>query len=249
MFLFRSAVLLFSLLSPATSLAQSIPAATAPVVDSAGVISESVEASLNQILRELRTRQGIQMGILTVKSLEGMSVEGYSIKVAEQWKLGDAETDKGLLLLVAPKDRKVRIEVGQGLEGDLPDAYANRVIEYDILPHFKNGDFSSGVLAGVLGSVKYVAPQFYKELAQGQVGQSVRERPTKKSKKFSWVHALFLLLFLFLRFGPLGLLGGSVIGGRRGYGGGFGGGSFGSGGGGWSGGGGGFSGGGSSGSW
>ena len=96
MFLFRSAVLLFSLLSPATSLAQSIPAATAPVVDSAGVISESVEASLNQILRELRTRQGIQMGILTVKSLEGMSVEGYSIKVAEQWKLGDAETDKGL---------------------------------------------------------------------------------------------------------------------------------------------------------
>ncbi len=236
---------MLSLVLPQSSHAQDIPSPTAPVVDSAQIIPADVEATLNQILRGLKNR-GIQMGVLTVKSLEGLSIEGYSIKVADKWQLGDATTDKGLILLVAPKERKVRFEVGQGLEGDFPDAYSKRVIDYDILPHFKNGDYSSGILSGVLSSIKYVAPEYLKEI--GALTKDTRPPVQKKKKGLSIFQILIILLILSLRFGLFGF-GGLGRGSRVGRGG-FGGGGFGGGGGGsWGGGGGGFSGGGSSGSW
>lgn len=238
-------VLVLGLWAP-IALSLNIPRPTAPVVDSAGLVSAGTEASLNGVLQNLHKQRGIQMGVLTVKSLEGLSVESYSIKVAEAWKLGDAATDKGIILVVAPKERKVRIEVGQGMEGNVPDAYSKRVIDYDILPHFKSGNFESGIVSGVLGVIRYADPEYFKQLSSGTLAKQNSKPVSKKKNKLSiWINIIIFALFFFLKIGYLPFFG--MIGGRRG---GFGGGGFGGGGGSsWGGGGGGFSGGGSSGSW
>ena len=99
-----------------------------PVVDLAGIIDAAVETKLNQYLRELEQKTTAQMAILTIKSLEGQSIEEFSITVAhDKWKLGQKGKDNGVLLVVALQDRKYRIEIGYGLEGVLPDSQASRI--------------------------------------------------------------------------------------------------------------------------
>lgn len=104
-----------------------VPALKAPVMDQAKILGTSTERALSTLLRQANQTEQIQMAILTIEDLADESLEGYSIKVVDQWKLGQKETDKGLLLLIVKQQRKMRLEVGQGLEGDLPDAYAARL--------------------------------------------------------------------------------------------------------------------------
>lgn len=227
---------------PNLSLAQSselkIPSSIAPVMDQVGVMDSRSLAQLNNLLRDWKTR-GIQMSVLITPDLAGLSIEEYSIKVVEQWKLGNADTDKGLLLLVAPNDRKVRIEVGQGLEGDLPDAYAKRVIDQRILPEFKIGDYSMGIEQGVLGIIQYVDPEFL-----NTKGISSRRAQKKQSLPAFYYLIFFVISLLSMFFRGFGRRRGiSYWGGGGGFGGRSSGGSS------WGGGGGGFSGGGASGSW
>ena len=141
--------------------ATAIPRFTAPVVDTAGVLSGETQAFLNRELNELRRAGGNQIAVLTVPKLEDESIEQYGIRVADAWKPGDAKTDSGVILLIALADRKVRIEVGRGLEGQLTDVYSSRIIREKIEPLFKQGDYDQGVVTGLAYIVHYTDPDYH----------------------------------------------------------------------------------------
>jgi len=229
-------------------LALEVPKHTSPVVDLAGVLSRGDQAKIASSLLQFQKKYGPQLQVLVVPSLEDETIEGYSIKVVDKWKLGAKGKDDGVLLLVATESRKVRIEVGRGLEGDLPDVIAGRIIRTGIIPFFKQGQTGAGILVG-LGMIAE------------SVGGKLEDVPAprlRKTKRSSGGLGYLLFIGMFLigplfgrrRRGGVGsallsglLMGAAMSGGRRGGGGGFGGGGFGGGGGG------GFSGGGASGSW
>lgn len=119
------------------------------VNDEAGIIPPDVRESLEQKLKGLEERTTSQMAVLTVESLEGLSIEDYSIQVAEAWKLGVKGKDNGVLFTVARGDRKMRIEVGYGLESVLTDARCGRILDNLVRPAFRAGDFGRGIEAGV----------------------------------------------------------------------------------------------------
>lgn len=126
-----------------------VPALSARVTDVAGVLPADRRASLEQELARYEQSTGHQLAVLIIPSLEGESLEEYSLRAAEQWRLGDKARDDGALLLVAVKDRRMRIEVGYGLEGALTDAQAGRIIRNIIAPRFAAGDYAGGIDAGV----------------------------------------------------------------------------------------------------
>jgi uncharacterized protein len=234
-----------------------VPALTGPVVDDAGIMRAQTVRALERGIVALKESGGSQLTVLTVKSLEGLTVEQAGIKVLDAWKLGGEKTDNGAILLVAPQERKVRIEVGQGLEGNLTDADSKRIIEEAILPLFRTGDFDSGILVGIYQISRKTDPNFdmkpYFE-SQGRQRQ-VRDRDHGGARLWIFL-AIIAFLFLSRLFGggrgggggaATGFILGSILGGM-GRGGGYGGG-YGGGGGGWSGGGGSGSGGGASGGW
>jgi len=215
-----------------------IPAAKGYVQDRAALLQPATVQKLEQFLTNLDKADSTQIAILIIPSLEGENLEDYALRVAETWGIGRKGHDNGALLLIAKEERRMRIEVGYGLEGRITDLLAGRIIDQEITPRFRSGDFDGGVLAGTQAMVDAVRGAY-----QGD-GST-----TKRKRKNPW-GALALLLFLgpgLLRFG----LGGSRRGRYRSggiYFGGFGGG--GSSGGGFGGfGGGGFGGGGSSGGW
>ena len=105
-------------------------------------------ASLTQTLKDLETRKGSQIAVLIVPTTDGEAIEQFSLRVAEAWKIGRKKIDDGALLVIAKNDRRLRIEVGYGLEGALTDATTKRIIDEDITPKFKTGDFAGGVSAG-----------------------------------------------------------------------------------------------------
>ena len=228
------------------------------VVDLAGVIDPAVKHNLNGLLQELEQKTTAQFIILTIKSLGGESLEAVSLSIAhDKWKLGQKGKDNGLLLLISLQDKKYRFEVGYGLEGVLPDSFVGTVGREYLVPHFKKGDYSTGIYAGAVIASKEIAEDAGVTLS-GLPKMKKSLRVGRKKKSGGFLGSLFSLLlivglfFLFTR-NPrllLLLLMLSGMGGRRswgsGHGGGFGGGGFGSFGGG---GGGGFGGGGASGSW
>ncbi|MFZ5774610.1 MAG: TPM domain-containing protein [Thermodesulfobacteriota bacterium] len=130
-----------------------IPPLTSRVTDLTATLSEPERAALESELRLIEEQNGSQVAVLLVPSTQPEGVEQYALRVVEAWKLGQKGKDNGLLLLVAKNDRKLRIEVGYGLEGVIPDAIAKRIIAETIAPRFKQGDFGGGLLAGV-GQIK-----------------------------------------------------------------------------------------------
>jgi uncharacterized protein len=222
-----------------------VPPLTGPVMDLAGLLNVDDNYKLDHIIRDVNQLGKAQIQILTVNDLQGDVIENASIQVTDAWKLGSKKEDNGILLMVAKQEHKIRIEVGRGLEGDLPDIYAKRIIEDVMIPEFRNGHVSNGIVQGVLQILSKVAPDY---LSQRNEQRDLETTQDVKSPASIGriIHFIFIILSLFVIF-ILPRFPGS----RRYYGGGFyggGGGGFG-GGGGWSGGGGGFSGGGSSGSW
>ena len=142
-------VLLFLLFSsPLLGNAKDVPFLTGRVNDTAGMLSEATITELEQLLKSHEDSTSNQIVVLTVPDLEGKVLEEFSLKVAETWALGQADKDNGVLLLIARNDRKVRIEVGSGLEGDLTDATSGIIIRREIVPRFKDGDFDGGVREG-----------------------------------------------------------------------------------------------------
>ena len=223
-----------------------IPHLDSPVMDEAGVLDSATQAHLDAAIRYLREQGGAQLTVLTVPTLGGLSIEEASIKVTDQWKLGNKKEDRGVLFLIAPNERKMRIEVGQGLEGVLTDAASHRIIEESVTPLFKSGDLNSGVIVGVfkIAQTTDLAIDLRSRLEGG-----VRRAPRQGQRTPGGLVLIFIIVFLLISFlsrGSRGGRGGPFFFGGGGFGGGFGGGG---GSGGWGGGGGGFSGGGASGGW
>jgi uncharacterized protein len=227
------------------------------VVDQAGVINAATRASIDAKSKALEDKSGIQLVVATVKSLQGGDIETYANQLFRFWKLGEAKKNSGVLLLVAPTEHKVRIEVGYGLEGTLTDALSSVIISSAIVPRFKAGDFSGGIDRGVDGIISVLS---------GDAAEWHRKVNVRSEDASADFNKLFPLLFFGLLFLVMWYLirhagGGPGSGGRRsgvgpiilgsGWGGGFGGGSSGGGGfgGGFSGGGGSSGGGGASGGW
>ncbi len=232
--------LVYFVLAGALAAAPSFPPLTGRVVDNAGILSADTQQKLTQMLAEHEKQTGNQVVVATIKSLQGYPIEEYGYQLGRAWGIGQKGRNNGALLLVAPSERAVRIEVGYGLEGQLTDAQSKLIIENVILPQFRKGNFDAGVLAGtttllrVLGGDVSALPQQGEQSDQGE---------DRSGGGIGLFVALFLIWIIFGRFlWPLLFLGG--FGGRVG---GFGGGGFSSGG--FSGGGGSFGGGGASGRW
>ncbi len=141
-------VLLFALL-PLLAPAADIPPLKARVTDLTGTLNGQQRDALEQTLAEFEARKGAQVAVLMVASTQPETIEEYAVRVEEAWKLGRKGVDDSALLVIAKNDRRLRIEVGYGLEGALPDAIAKRIIDNDITPRFKQGDFYGGIRAGV----------------------------------------------------------------------------------------------------
>lgn len=132
-----------------SALAIDFPELTGRVVDDANVIPQPVRTSLDAKLAQLEAKSGIQLVVATVASLQGQEIEPYANQLFRAWKLGEKEKNNGVLLLVAPKERRVRIEVGYGLEGTLTDALSKIIISNAMAPRFKTGDYGDGIGRGV----------------------------------------------------------------------------------------------------
>jgi len=133
-----------------------VPPLTGRVVDQTGTLSSGDVATLTQTLKDFQARKGSQIAVLIVPTTEPETIEQYSIRVAEAWKIGRKKIDDGALLVIAKNDRKLRIEVGYGLEGALTDVTSRRIIDEQIAPKFKAGDFAGGVTAGIDRMIRVV---------------------------------------------------------------------------------------------
>jgi uncharacterized protein len=240
-------ILLLILASPALASEPKFPTLTGRVVDDAGVLSASTQSQLTDMLTAHERTTGQQVVVVTLDSLQGYTIEDYGYQLGRYWGIGQKGKNTGAILIVAPKEHKVRIEVGYGLEGQLTDATSRTIIENDILPGFKRGDFNAGILAGTTSLLKVLGGDASVQPSGAESGTSADTNNSASAWPLLLFVAVWLLvIFLRRRMGP-------TLGPRRyGYygGGGLGGGGFGGGsGGGFSGGGGSFGGGGASGSW
>lgn len=146
-FVVALAAMLFLGLGPA--LAQTFPQLTGRVVDGAGILKPEERAALEAKLKAHEDKTTDQVVVATVRSLEGYPIEDYANRLFRHWQLGQKDKDNGALLLVAPQERKVRIEVGYGLEGALTDALSKVIITTAVAPQFQKGNFAGGIDAGV----------------------------------------------------------------------------------------------------
>ncbi len=221
------------------------------VVDNAGIIEEGARTRLAGVLQELEQKTTVQMIVLTVPSTEGIPIEQFTIQQAQMWGLGQKGKDNGLLMVIAVNDRKYRFETGYGLEQILPDSLLGSIGRTYLVPAFKAGDYSKGVIDTTSVIARTIAD------AQGVKLSGLPEvkQPARRARGLPGGALLGFILFVTIlsllsrsRSGGLmqAILLGTLLGGRGGSGGGFGGGGFGSFGGG---GGGGFGGGGASGGW
>src|SRR5215510_13538106 len=171
--------------------ALNFPALTGRVVDQANIIQPATRTAIEQKLADLETRSGIQIAVATVNSLEGQDIEPYANELFRTWKLGEKTKNNGVLLLVAPNERRVRIEVGYGLEKTLTDALSKVIIANAITPRFKAGDFSVGISRGVDDIITVLTT----EASEWGQRPSLRLDKNEEVDPGSW-----LLLFAFLVF-------------------------------------------------
>jgi uncharacterized protein len=178
------------LLWTGAALALEVPALVGRVNDSAGMLSASAVRRIETLLKDLEQKDSTQVVVLTIPSLQGESLEDFSIRVAERWKIGHKGLDNGAILIVAREDRKVRIEVGYGLEGRLTDLTAGRIIRERIVPEFRAGRFDQGVLNGVEAVI---------EVVRGEFKAPATREPRGIADKGAGI-VPFLIVFIFLVF-------------------------------------------------
>ena len=162
-----------------------IPALDAPVVDTTGTLDAAVVQRLVAQAQALQQRKGSQLQVLVVSSTGPDSIEQYADRVFQAWKLGRGGVDDGVLLLVATDDRAVRIETGYGLEGAIPDAVANRVIQEYLVPKFRAGDYAGGIEDATAMLVKIID-------GEPLPAPVSRNRPVREPRDGRWLPALFI---------------------------------------------------------
>ncbi len=152
--------IVFSLFAVRSAIALEVPPLSGHINDTAEMLSPRSAADLEQLLTSFEASDSTQIVLLTIPSLEGAVLEEYSLQVAEQWGIGQQGKDNGALLLVSRDDRKMRIEVGYGLEGSLTDMTAGRIISRVIVPRFKEGNFDQGISDGIQAMIQAVKGEF-----------------------------------------------------------------------------------------
>lgn len=240
-----SLLALLTALYPGVTFAQiNFPELTGRVVDNADILDDKTERVLSEQLEAHEQATGNQIVVVTLPNLQGHTIEDYGYQLGRHWQLGQKDKDNGALLIVAQEERKVRIEVGYGLEGELTDAVVSSIIHMVILPQFRQGDFNGGISAGATKMIEALGGEY----AAPERGYAEKQRD---EPSLAMLGLLGVFVFIWIALSAIG--GGGRRRGRRGhwgggyYGGGVGGGGF--GGGGFGGGGGSFGGGGASGGW
>jgi uncharacterized protein len=203
--------LLFAVLNSALTLALDVPPLRARVNDLAGMLSPGSAQTLEERLAGFERETGHQIAVLTIPSLQGDAIEDFGIRVAEAWKIGQKGFDNGAILVIAQKERKLRIEVGYGLEGVLPDAIASRIIREVIVPRFRDGDFSGGIVAGVNAILQVTKGERLPEAARRANGQKAAQGGSLATVlMITAMLALFIGMTQRRLFG--GIFGGSAVG-------------------------------------
>jgi len=185
-------VLLLTAAFNVAALAQTFPELTGRVVDQAGILRPEDKLAIEQKLKAYEEKTSDQVVVATVRSLEGHSVEDYANRLFRDWKLGTKEKNNGVLLLVAPAEKKVRIEVGYGLEGALTDVLGGIIIRTAIAPKFKTGDFSGGIDAGVDAIVSVLSGDAEEWHRKGKPPRDDSASPV------DWLTLIWVLFVLFL---------------------------------------------------
>jgi len=164
------------------------PALNGRVVDQAGLLDAAAESALTEQLAAHEAETSNQVVVVTVNSLDGLDEADYALKLGREWGIGTEENNNGVVFLVAPNERKVRIEVGYGLEGAIPDGLAGQIIDRNILPSFKEEDYSNGIQSGV------------KAILQAAVGEykaqpmNSKSRSNGKRKSFDFIPLFFIAM-------------------------------------------------------
>ncbi|MEK7868598.1 MAG: TPM domain-containing protein [Candidatus Omnitrophota bacterium] len=166
---------------------------TGYVNDYANILSSETKAKLTALSAEIENKTTSQLAILTIDATSPLDIETYAVKLFEKWGIGQKQKNNGVLILVAVKDRRVRIEVGYGLEGAIPDALANNIIQKSMIPFFKNGDYDAGVLQGAAVISKLIASEYNVEISELE-----NIKITASSKKVSIFDFLFLILVIIM---------------------------------------------------
>ena len=178
------------LLTAIPARALDVPPLKGRVNDYAGMLSPSTRDTLNRMLAGFEQHESTQIVVLTIPSLKGDSLDGFSIRVAEKWKIGQSGKDNGVILLISRDDRKIRIEVGYGLEGRLTDLVSGRIIRNIIVPEFRQGNFDQGVMNGVTAIMAVVKGEFHAQPSTpGGRGAPVRSHQ-------SWNLLMVAVIFL-----------------------------------------------------
>jgi len=207
---------LFANVNQAWAALQPVPPLSSPVTDLTQTLSAEQQQTLASQLLAFEQQKGSQVAVLIVPTTQPEDIAQYSIRVVDAWKIGRAKQDDGVLILVAKQDRKVRIEVGRGLEGAIPDIYAKRIISENISPLFKQGDFYGGLSAGIEKVTALIAGE--------QLPAPSQRDHASPSIGFDSALGLFLMACLFLGSFFTGIFGrffgstatGGVVGGLSG---------------------------------
>src|SRR5476649_370878 len=189
LFLFLSLIVNFVPLSFADDV--SYPAASGYVVDQSGIIDSAAQSRIEGWILELKQKTSAEVAVVTVDSTEPLSIEEYAVNLFKRFGIGQKGKDNGVLLLVAYKDRHMRIEVGYGLEGAVTDAQSSQIINFIMTPEFKEGHFSDGIEKGTAAIVTLIAKEYNIKL--NGISEPVY---LEQGSNFNWRLLLFLCLFI-----------------------------------------------------
>ena len=164
------------------------------VNDYAGILSDETKAKLATLSSEIEAKTTSQLAILTLDTTAPLDIETYTVKLFEKWGIGQKGKDNGVLILVAVKDRQVRIEVGYGLEGAIPDALAKNIIEKSMLPFFKSGDYNAGILQGAAVVSKLIAGEYNVEISELENIKIAAS--SKQPSIFNFLFIIFVIIIL-----------------------------------------------------
>jgi len=171
------------------------------VNDFAAVIDAATETRLTALLEHVERKSSAEIAVVTVSSLDGQDIASYAVRLFEQWGIGKKGKDNGVLFLVAPRERKMRIEVGYGLEGALPDGLCGAISDQYIIPHFKSGDFNGGIWNGTAAIVGVVGKEYNMDLLSAQGLSEQRYAVKRPSLLATVIGKIIYILFIFLIFG------------------------------------------------
>lgn len=182
-----------------------LPNYTGYVNDYANILSYDTKSKLSLLIGELERKTTAQIAVVTIDTTSPLDIESYSVKLFEKWGIGRKGKDNGVLLLIAIKDKNMRIEVGYGLEGAIPDALAKIIIEKYITPSFKQGDFNTGVTKGAVGLAKLIAREYDIELSEPDrlpIDVPMPREPSLLESILNFIFTAFIIImFLSLRLG------------------------------------------------